>query len=132
MDISTEEDIEGLADRIWARIVGVADPDEFTLLVKLAIEQRMLGRDKPSFGLDKLTTGETATYLGLQEPTLHDRQKRRALGVPEPYNIGRKLFWRRSELDAWVEGRRAPEDHQSCKADPYEPMPSKPSRGQSR
>ena len=78
------------------------------MCAKLAIEQRLLGREKMPFGLDKLTTAETATYIGCQEQSLHDKKKRRALGIPEPFNIGRKLFWRRSEVDAWIEQQRAP------------------------
>jgi len=127
MDIPEEEAIQELANRLWANMIGEhASPVEFNLLAKLALEQRLLGRDKPSFGLDKLSAYETAAYDGVQAPTLHDRQKRRALGVPEPYNIGRKLFWRRSELDAWIEEQRAPEGRQSGKADPYEPLPQEP------
>jgi len=116
MDIETHEALMALADRLWSHLVGAhADPLEFNLMAKLALEQRLLGRETLSFGLDKLASDETAAYLGLQTPTLHDKQKRRALGIPEPYNIGRKLFWRRSELDAWIErqaGARRPPKRQ--------------------
>jgi predicted DNA-binding transcriptional regulator AlpA len=95
--------------RAWsARMVGAhVDPIEFNLRAKLALETRIIGCDRSPFGLDKLSTAEGAAYLGLQEQTLHDRHKRRALGIPEPYHIGRKLFWRRSEIDAWIELQRA-------------------------
>ena len=127
IDPVEEAKIEELANQLWARLIGThADPLEFNLLAKLALEQRMLGRETPAFGLDRLSTGETATYIGLQEATLHDRQKRRALGIPEPYNIGRKLFWRRSELDGWIEQQRAP---QTKIADPYAVTPK---RGRTR
>jgi predicted DNA-binding transcriptional regulator AlpA len=126
MDIPEEEAIQELANRLWANMIGEhASPVEFNLLAKLALEQRLLGRDTPSFGLDKLSSNETAAYVGVQVATLHDRQKRRALGIPEPYPIGRKLFWRRSELDVWIEGQR----ESGKAANPYEPLPSLRTRG---
>lgn|GEM_PF-4050704 len=106
-DPAVHDEIDALADRIWARIVGAhADPIEFNLRAKLALEMRMLGSEKPPFGLDRLSAAETASYVGVQTATLQDKQKRRALGIPEPYNIGRKLYWRRSELDPWIEKQR--------------------------
>ena len=56
--------------------------------------------------LDKLNCEETAAYIGVLAETLRDRSKRRALDIPEPYHIGRKLYWRRSDLDPWIETRR--------------------------
>jgi len=53
-----------------------------------------------------MSASETAAYIGVQAETLRDKSKRRALGIPEPYSIARKLFWRRSELDPWIEARR--------------------------
>ena len=87
-----------LADRLWALIVGAgADPADFNLRAKLALEARFLPPgDRPSFGLDKLDSSETAAYIGVQVATLQDRHKRRALDLPQPYPIARKLFWRRS------------------------------------
>jgi hypothetical protein len=107
-DLATEERLDALADRLWARIVGAQfNPIELNLRAKLALEHRLLGATTPSFGLDKMSTDETAAYIGVQSETLRDRSKRRALGIPEPYAIARKLFWRRSELDPWIEARRA-------------------------
>ncbi len=107
MDMTDELTIEALADQLWGRIIGAGlNPVDLNLRAKLAIEQRLLGLPLPSFGLDKLPTIEAATYIGMQPETLQDRHKRKTLGVPEPYSIGRKLFWRRSELDAWIELQR--------------------------
>ena len=95
LDITTDGILDELAEKLWLRMVDAhASPIEFNLMAKLALEQRMLGGENAAFGLDKLNTAETATYIGLQEQTLHDKKKRRALGIPEPYSVGRKLFWR--------------------------------------
>ena len=59
------------------------------------------------FGLDRLNTDDAAAYLGLQAETLRATAKRKSLDLPEPYSYGKKLFWRRTELDAWVERQRA-------------------------
>jgi predicted DNA-binding transcriptional regulator AlpA len=48
-----------------------------------------------------------AKYIGLKPETLRDRAKRRKLGMPDPFSIGKKLAWRRSELDRWIEGQRS-------------------------
>jgi predicted DNA-binding transcriptional regulator AlpA len=99
--------VDNLADALWARMVGSnCDPVELNLRAKLALEHRLLGGNPPSFGLDKLVTEETAAYSGVKPETLRDRTKRRILGFPAPYKYGRKLFWRRSELDQWIEQQR--------------------------
>jgi predicted DNA-binding transcriptional regulator AlpA len=103
----TESAVDNLADALWARIVGSnCDPIELNLRAKLALEHRLLGGSAPPFGLDKLGTEETAAYTGVKAETLRDKTKRRILGIPQPYNYGRKLFWRRSELDQWIERQR--------------------------
>ena len=97
-----------MADRLWTKIVGVQfNPIELHLRAKLALEHHLLGSTTPSFGLDKMSAAETAAYVGVQVETLRDRSKRRVLGIPEPYPIARKLFWRRSEIDPWIEARRS-------------------------
>jgi predicted DNA-binding transcriptional regulator AlpA len=102
-----ESILNNLADALWTRIVGAnCDPIEINLTMKLALEQRLIGGGAPPFGLDKLGTEETAAYIGVKAETLRDKTKRRILGVPQPYNYGRKLFWRRSELDQWIERQR--------------------------
>jgi excisionase family DNA binding protein len=99
--------IDSLADRLWAKMVGASlDPIDLNLRAKLALEHRLLGGDKPSFGFDRLSTEEAARYIGVQAETLRDKHKRRVLGCPQPYAIGRKTFWRRSELDSWIETQR--------------------------
>lgn len=101
--------VESLADRLWGRMVGShCDPIELNLRAKLALEYRLTGGAKPPFGLDKLGTEETGAYIGVKAETLRDKNKRRILGIPRPYSYGRKLFWRRSELDAWLELQRPP------------------------
>jgi hypothetical protein len=100
--------IADLAEAIWAKIVGSnCDPVDLNLRAKLALETRILGRDSVPFGLDKLGTAETASYIGIQPETLRDKVKRLNLGLPAPYSFARKLFWRRSELDAWIEAQRS-------------------------
>jgi predicted DNA-binding transcriptional regulator AlpA len=110
LDLShaTQETLDALADRLWARITGAyCDPIELNLRAKLALEYRLSGSTmQPPFGLDRLTAAETAAYIGVQAATLQDNHKRRALGIPAPYSIGRKIFWRRSELDPWIEAQR--------------------------
>jgi len=102
-----DEAIESLADAIWGRIVGSHfDPIEFNLRAKLALETRLLGSTVIPFGLDKLSTVETAAYIGCEAETLRDKSKRAKLGIPQPYSFGRKLHWRRSELDPWIEKQR--------------------------
>ena len=105
--ILPDEALEQIAEALWAKMVGAnCSPVDLNLRAKLAIETRLLGSERVPFGLDKLTCEETASYIGVFPETLRDRVKRRALGVPEPYHIGRKLQWRRSDLDPWIESKR--------------------------
>jgi len=102
-----DEMIDGIADALWARLVGANfDIIEHELRLRLAIEQKLSSTPGVPFGLDKLGTEDTAAYLGLQPETLRSNVKRRKLGIPEPYAYGRKNWWRRSELDDWVEKQR--------------------------
>lgn len=108
-DLPTTDDpaLDALADALWQRMIGAnADPVEFNMRAKLALEMRILGSVRVPFGLDKLTAAETAAYIGVQVETLQDRHKRRALRIADPYLIGRKLYWRRSELDPSIETLR--------------------------
>jgi hypothetical protein len=99
--------IAALAEALWAKMVGSnCDLVDLNLRAKLTLERHLLGSNSVPFGLDKLGTSETASYIGVQPETLRDRVKRRHLGLPVPYAFARKLFWRRSELDAWVETQR--------------------------
>ena len=102
-----DEALDHIAEALWAKMVGAnCDPVDLNLRAKLALETRLLGGSRIPFGLDKLTCEETAAYIGVLAETLRDRSKRRALDIPEPYHIGRKLYWRRSDLDPWIESRR--------------------------
>jgi predicted DNA-binding transcriptional regulator AlpA len=105
--ILPDEALDHIAEALWAKMVGAnCDPVDLNLRAKLALETRLLGGSRTPFGLDKLTCEETAAYIGVLAETLRDRSKRRALDIPEPYHIGRKLYWRRSDLDPWIESRR--------------------------
>jgi hypothetical protein len=99
--------------RRYAKLVGANfDLIEHDLRMRLALEQRLTGAAAVPFGLDRMNTTHTAGYLGLKPETLRSTAKRKLLGLPEPYSFGKKLFWRRSELDAWVERqRREPSPH---------------------
>jgi hypothetical protein len=78
-DLAVEERLNALADRLWARIIGVQfNPIELNLRAKLALEHRLLGATTPSFGLDKMGTDEVAAYIGVQPETLRDRSKLQA------------------------------------------------------
>jgi predicted DNA-binding transcriptional regulator AlpA len=100
--------IDGIADAIYGKLIGAnVDAVEADLRLRLALEQRLTGAGATPFGLDRLSTADTAAYLGLQAETLRATQKRRQLALPKPYSYGKKLFWRRSELDAWIEKQRA-------------------------
>jgi small ligand-binding sensory domain FIST len=99
--------IGGIADAVYAKMVGANfDLIESDLRLRLALEQRLTGAGAVPFGLDRMNTTDTAAYLGLQAETLRATAKRKLLGLPTPYTFGKKLFWRRSELDAWVEQQR--------------------------
>jgi hypothetical protein len=88
-----EDLIAALADALWAKMIGSnCDPVDLNLRAKLALERHLLGGNGVPFGLDKLGTLETASYIGIQPETLRDRVKRRHLGLPAPYAFARKLF----------------------------------------
>jgi hypothetical protein len=99
--------ITGIAEAVYAKLVGANyDIIENDLRLRLAIEQRLIGNVITPYGLDRLNTVDAAAYLGLQPETLRSTAKRKSLGLPEPYSYGKKLFWRRSELDQWTEKQR--------------------------
>jgi hypothetical protein len=102
-----DKTIDSIADAIYAKLV-VADFDtvEHNLRLRLALEKRLTGAQSTPFGLDRLSTTDAAAFLGLQAETLRATAKRKGLGLPAPYNYGKKLFWRRSELESWAERQR--------------------------
>lgn len=61
----------------------------------------------PDFEHDRLTREQAAAYLGLAPTTLEADASRHCLGIPF-YRLGvrGRVFYRRSELDAWIESRR--------------------------
>src|SRR6202044_2767086 len=96
-----------LADKICERLTGLGfAAQEADLRLRVALYQRMTGASAISSGLDRLSTTDAAAYLGLQAESLRATAKRKALDLPIPYTYGKKLYWRRSELDSWVEQQR--------------------------
>ena len=102
--------IDEIADRLYARFVG-SDISVIgqELRMRLLLEQNLNPGAPVPFGIDRLDVWQTAEYIGLKPETLRDRTKRRKLGMPDPFSIGKKLAWRRSELDGWIEGQRSKE-----------------------
>ena len=94
-----------IADAIYEKLMGANDVEN-DLRLRLAIEHRLSGSATAPYGLDRLNTVDAAMYLGLVPETLRSTAKRKTLKLPEPYSYGKKLFWRRSELDAWTEQQR--------------------------
>jgi excisionase family DNA binding protein len=58
-----------------------------------------------NFADERLSRAEAAAYLGVSIPFLELDAVDHRHGVPF-YKIGRKCFYRRSELDAWIAARR--------------------------
>lgn len=54
---------------------------------------------------DKLSHGDAARHLGLAESTLAKMRCRG--GSPTFMRLGRKVVYRRADLDAWLNARRA-------------------------
>ena len=59
----------------------------------------------PSFDQDRLTREEAARYLGVSPTTLIIDARQQHLNVPF-YRVGKRCYYRRSELDAWLESHR--------------------------
>jgi hypothetical protein len=102
-----EKLIDGIADKIYEKLTG----DNFNLIendlkLRLAIEQRLSGTGVAPFGFDRMSSVDAAAYLGIVVETLRSTAKRKSLKLPEPYGFAKKLYWRRSELDLWVEQQR--------------------------
>jgi hypothetical protein len=106
--------IDGIADAIYAKLVGANfEAVEHDLRLRLALEQRLTGAGAVPFGLDRLSSADAAAFLGLQTETLRSTAKRKALALPAPYHYGKKLFWRRSELETWAERQRTQDYNRS-------------------
>jgi excisionase family DNA binding protein len=59
----------------------------------------------PAFDQDRLTRDEAARFLGVKFSTLENDAVTHRLGVPF-YKIGKRVYYRRSELAHWIETRR--------------------------
>lgn len=103
MSLQDSSFLDQLATSIVDRLISPSL--ECNLRLRLALEHRLAGGSIP-FGLERLNTDDAATYLGIKAETMRSTAKRRGLDLPTPYNFAKKLYWRRSELDAWVERRR--------------------------
>jgi excisionase family DNA binding protein len=57
-----------------------------------------------SFPQDRLTRPQAAEYLGLRPSTLEADASYGRLSIPF-YRLGSRIYYRRSELDAWLESR---------------------------
>lgn len=57
------------------------------------------------FPQDRLTRPQTAEYLGLSLATLEADVCAHRLKIPF-YKIGSRVFYRKSDLDAWLETRK--------------------------
>lgn len=58
-----------------------------------------------SFDQDRLTRHEAAKFLGVSFATLENDAVTQRLSVPF-YKIGKRVYYRRSDLESWVEARR--------------------------
>jgi predicted DNA-binding transcriptional regulator AlpA len=99
------DNLDEIADRLYARLVG-SDISVMgqELRMRLLLEQNLNPGAPVPYGIDRLDVRRPSTsYIGLKPETLRDRAKRRKLGMPDPFSIGKKLAWRRSELDGWIE-----------------------------
>lgn len=68
---------------------------------------------RPDFERDRLTRAEAAQFLGLAESTLETDATTHRLKIPF-YKLGpRKVYYRRSDLQDWLEGRRVDQACQS-------------------
>ncbi|MDR3408981.1 MAG: helix-turn-helix domain-containing protein [Methylovirgula sp.] len=108
MKIEIDDDaIKDLAFQLWAHLYYAgAEPRDLNLWTALAIETKLAARGGPPFGLDRLNPSEMAAYLGIADEIVSNRTKRQHFGLPEPFAIGHRLYWRRSELDEWIEAQR--------------------------
>lgn len=59
-----------------------------------------------NFEHDRLTRAEAAKYLGLSVGTLEADVLHHRLDIPH-YRFGSRVYYRQSDLDLWIESRRA-------------------------
>lgn len=59
---------------------------------------------KPDFRYDRCDTTSAAIFLGLPKSTLVD-YRYRGIG-PAHYKLGRRVYYRISDLERWIEKRR--------------------------
>ena len=60
---------------------------------------------RPPFDEDRMTRSQAAAYIGLSPATLATDATRKQLGIPF-YRLGNRVFYRKSDLDVWLETRR--------------------------
>lgn len=59
---------------------------------------------RPPFNEDRLSRIDAALYLGLEVSTLATDVTTKRLGIPY-VKVGSRVYYRRSQLDAWLEVR---------------------------
>lgn len=59
---------------------------------------------RPPFDEDRLARADAAFYLGLEISTLATDVSTKRLGIPY-VKVGSRVYYRRSQLDAWLEAR---------------------------
>jgi hypothetical protein len=57
-----------------------------------------------NFQQERFNRPQAASYVGLQPTTLEADATRHQLGIPY-YRVGRRVFYRKSDLDHWLETR---------------------------
>lgn len=97
---------EGIADRAThpagsSRVI-VVSVDELAELVRDAVRAEFERRDDRPEPCDWIGVPEAAELLGVHPDTVGKMARKHGLPV---HRVGRKLRFRRSELEAWVESR---------------------------
>lgn len=59
----------------------------------------------PDFSQDRMTRKQAAEYVGLRTSALEADVSRQRLRIPF-YRIATRVFYRKSDLDAWIEQHR--------------------------
>jgi excisionase family DNA binding protein len=90
---------QGVSTRESIRLELTLTAEQFDALAAAVAEHLAASQPQPDDGW--LTTAQAADYLGCSPDRLHDLVARRALTHGRD---GRRLLFRRADLDAYVEG----------------------------
>ena len=120
-NLLSQDVLASIADAIWARMVGSRfDPAEHHLKVQLAMEQRFGPSGAIPFGLDRLTTEDTAAYLGCGRKRCMTGSSGAASTSPNRIATGRNCF---GADRSWIGGLSISRDTKSL-ARRDAPLPS--------